>query len=268
MTDGGGFSVLLSKPELPAFDKMAEVLARFGKEPLFDSRQKAKNAWGFLGEKMSEAEAARLAAVAAEMGFETRVVSADRLAALPSAVPVHWLRAAPEALFYTTGSTTDEKSVPWDKVRLVAAAGLKEQITITKTVKEGPSPQERAVKMGLSLITGIPMGFGGAKEVKKTVQETELFLHADVFVEGGSGPSRLHVNAQQFNYACLGEARATNIFANFRMLLQGLDRLAGPALRNRGARGILAGQPLSQLGYEGRVGYEKEILWLLSLLCP
>ncbi len=267
MTGERGFSVLLAKPELPPLDKIAEILARFVQGPLFDARQKAKNAWGFLGEKLSDAEAARLAALAAEAGFETRVLPADRLAALPSPVPVHWLRATPEALFYTTGSTSDEKSYAWDRVRLLAAAGLKEQITITKTVKEGPSPQERAVKIGLSL-AGIPMGFGGAKEVKKTVQETELFLHLDVFVDGDEGPARLHVNAQQFNYAVLGEARTTNTFGNFRMLLQSLDRFAGSAFRNKGARGILSGQPLSQSGYEGHVGYEKEILWLLSLLCP
>jgi hypothetical protein len=264
-----GLSVLLAKPELPPLEKVAEVLARFAGGPVFDARMKAKHAWGFLGEKMSDADADRLSAVAGELGFETRVLPAEKIAVLPRPTPVHWMRATPEGVVYTVGTYTDERTCSWDRLRLLAAGGLKEQTTTVKTIKEGPSANERAVKIGITMVTGIPLGFGGGtKEVKKTVHETELFLHMDLLFDGAEGPLRLSVLGQQFNYAALGEARTASVLINFRTLLQSVDKFAGPALRNKGAAILLAGQPLNLCGYEGTGGYEKEMVWLLSLLAP
>jgi hypothetical protein len=265
VTAPGGFSVLLAKPELPPADKVAQVLASFKGETAFDARQRAKHTWGFLWEYLDQAEAERLAGLSTAAGLEARAVPMDRVARLPPGPPVHWLRAAPEGIFYTTGSDTAEKACPWDQVRLVAAAGLKEQISFTKTVKEGPSDKERMIGLGITMITGIPVGMGKSKEVKKTVQTTELFLHMDVFIQGPQGPVRLPVNAEQFNYSALGEARANNVFGNFRLLLQHVDSHAGSVLRNKGARTLMAGQPVTAAGYEGRADYEKEARWLLTL---
>jgi hypothetical protein len=142
---------------------------------------------------------------------------------------------------------------------------LKETTSFVKTVKEGPSDTERAVGMGIMMVTGLPVGMGKAKEVKKTVHETELFVYMDLLVEDSAGLRRLHVDGQKFNYGALGDARRPDVLGNFRLLLQGLDRFAGAALRNAGARGLLAGRPVASLGYDSSADYEKEIRWLLSI---
>jgi hypothetical protein len=230
----------------------------------FDARQKSRRAWGFLGENLSETEASRLASVAAEAGVAARVVPAETVP-LPDPLPIHWLRAAPEALFYIPGTTeTAERKVAWDRVALVAAVPLKETISHVKVVKEGPSGAQRAVGFGLMAVTGLPIGMGKSKEVKKVTQETELFLYLDVFAMGAEGPLRLHVDGQKFNYAVLGEARRPDIMGNFRLLLQSLDRSVAAGARNHGARGMLAGTPLAALGYETAGDYEKELRWLLT----
>ena len=119
------------------------------------------------------------------------------------------------------------------------------------------------------MVTGLPLGMGKSKEVKKTVQETELFLYADVFADAADGPRRLHVAADKFDFsAALGEARRPDQLGNFRLLLQVLDQRAGAALRNHGVRGFLSGAPLTALGYDTPEDYEKELRWLLTLRTP
>lgn len=263
----GSFHVLVSSSELPTTEKTAQVIARFTGGVAIDARQKAKTAWGFLGENLSEDEARRLAAVSAEMGVAARVVPGASVVHPPAPVPVHWLRAAPEGLFYIPGTTEKaERPVPWESVRLLSAAPLKETTTFTKTVKEGPTPGERAVGLGIMMVTGLPVGMGKSKEVKKTTSQTELFMYLDVFAQAPEGPLRLHVDGQKFNYGALGDAKGHDIFGNLRLLMQGVHGGLPPAtLRNHGVRGMLAGKPLSSLGYETQNDYEKEIRWLLTI---
>ena len=130
----------------------------------------------------------------------------------------------------------------------------------------GGTAGERAVSMGLMMVTGLPVGMGKSKEVKKTTSQTELFMYLDVFAETPEGPVRLHVDGQKFNYGALGDAKGHDIFGNVRLLMQGLSGGLSPsALRNHAVRGMLAGKPLSTLGYETQNDYEKEIRWLLTI---
>jgi hypothetical protein len=121
------------------------------------------------------------------------------------------------------------------------------------------------IGLGVMMVTGIPMGMGKGKDVKKITQETELYLHLDVFIEEAGVLRRLHVNANQFNFSSLGNVQLTGGLVNFRLLLQTLDRHAGSVVRNRGFWGFLSNRPLSGLGYETRADYEKELRWLLSI---
>lgn len=203
--------------------------------------------------------------MSAEAGVPARVVPAVHVVSTPAPALLHWLRAVPEGLFYTVGtSDPSEKRIPWEAVRLVAAVPLKETTTSTKIVKEGPTASQKAVGMGIMMVTGLPLGMGKTKEVKKTVQETELFLYMDIFAEESGGLTRLQVDGQKFNYAAL-EVHGPDVMGNFRLLLQAVDRFAGTAFRNGGARGLLAGRPVAGLGYDSPDDYEKEVRWLLSI---
>lgn len=262
----GSFHVLFASSDLPPVDKTAQIIAKFTGGVAIDARQKAKGAWGFLGENLAEEEARRLAALSGEMGFPAQVVDGPSLFVPSVPVPVHWLRASSAALHYIPGTTEKtERAVPWDAVRLLSAVPLKETTTFTETVKEGPTPQQRAVGFGIMMVTGIPVGMGKSKEVKKTTSETELYVYLDVFAQTAEGPLRLHVDGQKFNYGCLGDDRRPDIFGNFRLLMQGVNTGVPPSvLRNHAVRGMLAGKPLTALGYESQGDYEKEIRWLLT----
>lgn len=261
-----GMAVLVAAPEPPPLEDVTRLLARFLGGNLLDARQKARRGWGFLAEELAPAEADRLAAFAREAGIPVKILPMDRVVFPPAPSAIHHLRADPAALLYIPGSEPVERSCPWDRVKLLAAAPLKETQTVTKTVREGPSNTQHMIGFGVTMLTGIPTGMGKSQTVKKTVRTTDLSLHMDVFLEEPEGLRRLHVDGDKFNYDVLGPARKPDALGNFRLLLQSLDQAAGPAARNRGVRGLLTpGQPLAALGYEIPADYEQELRWLLTL---
>jgi hypothetical protein len=259
-------AVLLARPEQLQYDAVARFLAAYRGVPLFDARIAAKHSWGFLGEKLTEEEARRLADAASAQGLEAAVVPEAKAGPLPDPLPVHELRCSPEALAYTVGTSPEERRAPWDSVAVASAVGLREEFRSQKTVQEGPSQGQRLASLGITLATGIPIHIGGKKkEVVKNVVKADFFLYMDVFLRVGPAYSRLHVDAQKFRFTYLGERRQPAVLGNFRLVLEDLARYAPGARLNKGVRTSLAGQPFLAAGYDSMADYEKECRWLLAL---
>lgn len=257
------FSVLLSRPEHLQFDKISQVIAAHQSIPMLDARRLAKRCWGFLGENLDEPRARLLVTRATETGLGTLLLDDAEVPPYPSPENMRSGRCAEDGLHFTTGSSQEDKCLPWSSLRLVCAAGLTDQILLRKTVKEGPSGGEQLARAGLTLVTGIPIGLGKKKDVQKVTQEQRFFLYMDLVFQ--QGPTTLHVNADEFNFSGLGDRKQPNALANFRLLLQDVARFAPSALRNRGAAAILAGQPFNTHGYDSAADYEKERRWLFAL---
>ena len=260
------FYVLLSRPDQFLPDKVTELLARAMKVPAIDARRMARRSWGFLGERMEEDAAKALVLEATRAGMDTLLLDESELALN---VPVHRLssgRCAEDGFRFTTGTDPVEKSVPWSGVRALCAAGLREEWSQTKTVKEGPTAQQKLIGLGITLATGLPVSVGKSKEVKKVTKESEFFLYMDLFVSGmGEGPVHLHARAEEFNFAGLGERMRPDVMTNFKSFLQDLAARSSGAFRNKGFQTLLAGQPFSLMGYDGSDDYRKEGLWLATL---
>jgi hypothetical protein len=265
----GLYDVILSHPDDLQLDKIAEILSKTFKVPLIDARLQARKSWGFLGERMEEGQARLLSAEAARLGLNTLRVAETSTERMPAPQNVRSARCADDGFYFNVGTDSHEKGFPWDKVRLFCAAGLREEFTVTKTVKEDPTGTQQLMGIGLTMTSGLPIGGGKGKEMQKAVKQAEISLFADVFVGGGSEGSallRLHINAEGFNFGYLGNRKEPHVLGNFRLLLKDIAKGAGQALRNKGAQIILAEQPLNTQGYDSRADYEKECRWLLSLI--
>ncbi|MGQ0644679.1 MAG: hypothetical protein ACT4O3_04215 [Elusimicrobiota bacterium] len=255
------FSVLLASPDDAPPETVSRLLAAFLDVPQIDSRRLANHAWGFLGEKLEEADAARLKELAAQAGLETFIAPADEILLPPPSHAVTGARFSADALSFS--SRAGEISLPPGKASLLCAVGLTEESSFLKTVHEGPSAGRKALKLGL-LAAGIPTpGWGKSKDVQKTVKSSEFFLYMDIFTQ--DPPDRLHVDAQAFDFSCLGERLTPASFGNFRLFLQDVSRAAPAAVRNRGARMMLEGRPFAAMGYASKDDYEKECRWLWAL---
>lgn len=239
------YATLVEKPEQFGAGPVAQALAAWKRVPAADMIVPARRCWGIAAQGESKERAEDLASVLRRGGVESVVVPDNLLEELP---PVSTIPAL-------------EPSAA-KRLALLAVAAFK--ITTSREVKtvEGPSTAQRAVKIGL-LMAGIPTLGGGAREVIKKVEESDLHFYADLVLE--SPVERLRVDAQAFDFSCLGARKAYGALVNFRTLLEWLSDLAPKAARNRGCRFMLDGKPVREMGYESLDDLEREEKWLLTL---
>ncbi|HND64231.1 MAG TPA: hypothetical protein PKZ00_01560 [Elusimicrobiota bacterium] len=255
------FSVLLRDPRGAEFPLVSKILGDFLKVPAIDAQHKARDAWGFLGEKLSAEDAQRLAAAAQAAGAPARVVPESDLAVSPPAQSANGGGPENDVLRLTLGVPAREKRIPLADLQLIALLPLREESSSTVTVKEGPSAGERAAKITLMMTTGIPLPMGKSKEIKKTVTTGDLTVLADFF----TATERFRVDAGHFGFSGLGESKTWNGLENLKRFVKMiLDRRPDVPL-NRGGRWVMENKTLATAGYTDRGQFEKECRWLLTL---
>ncbi len=267
------FYVILNKQEQMQPGPVGTFLGKYLKVPLIDSMRMAKKAWGFLGERMEEAEANDMASAAVSAGLDARVIQEWQIPGLPEDKNVRSAHLTDDHFCFTLGSESTIREMPWDHICLLSAVGLNEEVRTTKTVEQGPSMQKRMVNMGITMATGIPVGFlKNKKKVDKTEISTEFFLYLDVFtkmpnpqVPEGHTIGCLHIDAQGFNFSYLADRKLPNIFGNFKLLIKDISDRSTAAVKNRGLNVMLANQPMNTQGYESYRDVDKEAKWLLAI---
>jgi len=247
VSDDERFAVILTRPD--RYDPMAvaKALAWVRKTPLQDQVSAAKKGWGILAEHLSAEEARSLADGLGRAGLESASLPAASLVALPEAKPI--LSVEPGMI---------------DRLALICAAAITVTSTTTKTVQEGPSPAQKLLSTGIFLTTGLPIKIGGKEQtVEKKQQHSDLVFYLDLIYKDPL--RRLRVDAQDFDYACLKERRLYHVMGNFKLLLGDLAQAAPQAWRSLGARILLEGRPVHEMGYESLSDMEREARWLLTL---
>ncbi len=240
------YSVVLKGGPLPKPAALAQAVAPVRKAPVHDLMAPMRRCWGLVELDCDEPAARTLVSRLGEAGIAALALPANLIEDLPPAEPARTLetRLEPPAL--------------------LAAAVFR--ATSTRVVKEetGPSAGERALKLGLSLATGLPMGLmggGGKRIVEKNVESSELVYFLDIYL--GRPLRRLRIDAQDFDYACLGQRKGYDAPGNFRRLLEMLSPAAKSL--NAGARGLLDSKPVRELGYDSLADLDREARWLFTL---
>ena len=153
---------------------------------------------------------------------------------------------------------------PWSRVAILGVAGFTQKTVRKVKVEEGPGLGRKALNLGITLATGMPVGLGGGKkEVEKTVESSDLVFYLDLIL--ADPPRRLRIDAQDFDYSCLGARKSYSALINFRQLVQDLADRAPKARRNWGAQVLLDCRPVREMGYESLEDLERECRWLATL---
>lgn len=239
------YAVLVESQDDLKVPVVAEALAAWKGVPVADAIIAARRCWGLSVESEEKPAADKLAGLLQSRGVGALAVPSSLLEELPAVEPIRSLASAPSK------STV-----------LIAAAGFKKTTTREVKTTEGPSPTQRALKIGLA-IAGVPTFGGGSREVVKRVEESDLVFYADVVLS--DPPLRLRVDAQDFDYSCLGARKGYDALGNFRTLLMVVGDAAPAAVKNKGCRYLLDGKPVRETGYEGLADLEREERWLLTL---
>lgn len=239
------YAVLLASQEALKPGPLAQALAPVLKCPAMDLASPMRRCFGLVAVDVEEASARAQAQALDKAGLPALAVPVNLLEDLPRAEPLAGL------------------SLP-QPVALVVAGAFTERSSKTVKTEEEAGSGERALAIGITLATGLPpslFGVGGKKEVERRIEKSELLFYADVYA--GKPLRRLRLDAQDFDYSVLGERKGYDAPGNFRKVLESV--CSGAARLGTGAKGLLVGQPIRQLGYETIADMEREARWLLTL---
>lgn len=253
------YTVIVAGEKLPELTVLAGVLAAALKLDRTTAAAAARRCWGVLGTGLDEASAAALEENCAAFG-----VSSARLAApAPALPPAQTVRKA----FFSAGTVlfprpAGEAPVSPADIIFLAAAPVGEETARTVKTTEGPSAGERAARMGIMAVTGLPIGLGKSRETERTVKERSTAFRLDILSAGGA---RMRISPADFDFSCLDAEKTYSSEVNFRLLCLKLAAFAPAALKNAGLLAMLASKPLTALPYDSPEDLEKEELRLLLL---
>lgn len=253
------FIVITAGERIPEFSLLTQVLGAEFRLDRDTAAATARHCWGILGRDLDETAAASLAARCADLGIETlRLPSPPP--PLPTAESVKKASFENGSVTFTGSGGLALTAQPGD-IAVLAAAPIKEETLRTVKTKEGPSGQEKAVRMGIMAVTGLPIGLGKTREVNKEVKSSELAFYLDLVL--ASGQRRLRLTSGDFDFSCLKEKKTYSSQLNFRLLAAELAAFAPAAFKSAALLAMLEAKPLTLLPYDSLADLETETLRLL-----
>ena len=258
----GTFSVIAADERLPNFILLSQIISESRGMNRNDAGRVARHAWGFLGEGLSGAGADEILERCSVYGVNAvRAAAAD----LPVLKPPLYIKKAvfEGGLFNYTDSNAGTGAAEKDNILILSAAPVKGETIKTVKTTEGASGQERAIRFGIMAVTGLPIGLGKSREVKKEVKTSELFFYLDIILKPEN--LRLRLSSDDFDFSCLKEKKTYSSQINFRLMCAELAAFAPLALKNEGLAAIIEGKPLTMLPYDTLDDLEKEILRLAAI---
>ena len=251
------FCLITAEEKLPEMPIIARVLGAVFNLDRNTAATDARKCWGILGADLTEPVADSLAEKCAEFGVRTIKLPSPAQLPAPETVRKAFLKNGAAEFVVDGGQTL---TAPPGDIAVLAAAPIKEAVLKTITATEGPSAGGKAIRLGIMALTGLPLGFGKSKEVKKEIRSSELSFYLDIVLE--PGPRRLRVGSDNFDFSCLKEKKTYSSQVNFRVLCAELAAFAPDAMKNAGLHAMLEGKPLNQLPYGSLADLEKETLRL------
>lgn len=251
--------VITAGEKLPELPLLAQVLAAHLKTDRSSAAIQARHSWGVLGRGLDEAAAAALVALCADCGIKTLTLPDPAAAPLPAPQPVKKAVFENGQVTFTGQRDLLTTALPGD-ISILAAAPIKEDFFRTVKTSEGPSAQEKAVRIGIMAVTGLPIGMGKTKEVKKEIKTSEVSFYLDILLKGNL--ARLRLTSSAFDFSGLGEKKTYSSQMNFRVLCAELSAFAPGAFRNACVLAMKEGRPLTMLPYDSLADLEREELRL------
>lgn len=254
--------------------RLADTLARFHAVSTADGTRLASHCWGIAAQRLDPGRAAQLVQMLEEAEVAACAVEESELAVLPRAEICQTMAFSERGAVWGThaallapaegpSSPAPAREFRWDEVELLAGCAFREERRERQVKRDGPSAGERVARIGLMAVTGLPIGLGKTKRVDTEVLRSEMFFLLDIFLKGA--PAALHVEAETFDYSCLGPQRGYAVMQNVRLLAGALAERSPGADRNHGLKILVSGAPLNAMTYRTREDYLQECRWHLTL---
>ncbi|MFH1724631.1 MAG: hypothetical protein ABII00_08415 [Elusimicrobiota bacterium] len=256
----GAYAVLISDESID-YTALGQALAKAKKMPFQDAIPVARKCGGLIEEDMEAEAAEALAADLKGAGLDARAVAQDSLARLPPALPVKTL-ALGEGSFRITLEGNETLDVPLDTIALVAAAAFTVSTEKTVVTQEGSGAAAKALEKTLRMATMMPIKFTKETKIQKR-GETDLLLYMDLYLRDPA--KRLRMDSAALDYRFLGEKMTYSSLTNFRLLVQGMAKLAASAVLNMGTKIIAENRPMREMAYASLDDLDRESRCILSV---
>lgn len=221
---------------------------------------------GFLLENASLGKSSAFNLRASAYGFETVLLSHNDLKSPPPPATVSKIELRTEGFYYVHGSVKEH--VPFGSVRMITACAFDVEVPVKEpaVMEAGLIASLRARYFPFALPLGDKDGKPAAAPLPQAPARETVFL-ADIFT-GGPPPLRLHVPCDEQDYSGIGPKKTVASLENFRVLLDELSARAFGTRRNSFLDALLKKAPLGPLKYPSVEAYEKELVWLATILPP
>ncbi len=244
-----------SQPEAqpPAIEQLKRAFSRIPGLTAYDANKYCRETFGMIARNFTGEQATVLQAALAAEGIEAEVVEEPRLPVLPAGKMVRRAEITPQALmiFDPVGQ---KFPVEWGHVMVIAAGKVAvAEFTRVRTEREASnydlSNLDRRNRRQPKKVTEYT-----SKEKQREQYLLEIILSRAVM--------RYGIEADRFDFGCLGESATTDEAGNFCQLVRELAKHAPQAALNRGARAMVAG-PGASVSYAGRNILNEEMIWQL-----
>jgi hypothetical protein len=256
-------AVLVRSPEKFSASAVAGVLGRRAKVPALDFAAPVRRAWGVAAESLPAADAEGLAAELTAAGQTALAVPFSLLEEPAPPVLVSKAELSSEGFEIVQGrANAVPERLPWTNLSAICAGGIEERSSKTVTETSPVEMGEQAVRLGLTMATGIPL-MKSATQKQRVVETRDRSLALDLlFLE----PSRrLRVDARAFDFSLLGSKMTYGAETNFLAFVEEMTARAPRALRGKGTRALLSRRPAGESLYESFDDLAREERWLLTL---
>ncbi len=256
----GTYAVLLGDENLDC-TVLGQALAKAKKMPFQDAMPVARKCGGLVEEDMEAEAAEALAANLKEAGLDARAVAQDSLVQLPPALPVKTL-ALGEGSLRMTLEGNETLDVPLDTIALVATAAFTVSTEKTVVTQEGSSAAAKTLEKTLQIATMMPIKFTKKEKIEQR-SETDFLLYMDLYLRYPA--KHLRIDGAKFDYKFLGEKMTYSSLTNFRLLVQGMAKLAASAVLNIGTKIIAGNRPMREMTYASLDDLDRESRCILSV---
>jgi hypothetical protein len=248
------YAILQSELEPLDFEKLRRAFRGVPGLTAYDVDILCHEGGGVVGRNFSADQAMALQANLKGEGVPVEIVEESRLPVPPPGKTIHRVQLTPEALL-VDDLLKGTLPIPWQQVSLIAAGSVQLR-TISRQEKVSDQPfRLRVVQFGLFAIP----------ETQPTVEysrkeSADWFLRAQIILQGGT--AGYSIEAENFNFAPLGEGVTRDLAGNFCLLVRGLAAHAPQAVLGRGAASILS-DPCEFGYYPNKNAFHDEIVWML-----
>ncbi len=242
------YAVLQTELGQPTIEQMARAFRSVPGLTPADAHILGNDAFGILVKNFSSQQALAMQGALRAEGVETEIVNQALLPVLPAKHIVHRLDCTLEhLLIYDPAGRSF--ALDWRHLTLITAGAVR----LTEFVRE----RQRREKISY---TGNGLPFRDVDYDMVSREEQNYHLLAEIFVAGGT--LRYSLQADKFNFDCLGPRKVQETAANFALFVRDLVQLATGAALNRGAEAIQKGDSIG-FTYPSQNAFYEEIVWSL-----